>query len=177
MKLPPNYADWQPCFWDYFETEMKKFDIVELGKGEGTIYLHKHFKKVVSIEYSRWDYTATWEKTGLPGHKLEVVNMAKIYIWHDDIVIKTKGKTRNKILITEAQRLYKAAAKHRADVLFIDHGAHNRGEVLELAKKGHWKYIIVHDINPPYHNYHLESARHKTTYYREGQGTAILKLI
>lgn len=173
----PKYADWQPCLWDYFEVEMKRLSIVELGKGEGTMFLHKHFKSVVSVEYSRWEYTATWEKEGLPGHKMVVVEMPKAYIVNDDIVIKTKGRTRPRALAVEANRLYNEAKRHKADVLFIDHGAHNRGEVLELAKRGKWKYIIVHDINPPYHNYRLESKRHKTTYYRAGQGTAILKLI
>ena len=172
-----RYTDWQPCLLEYFEAEMKRLSIVELGKGEGTMFLHKHFKSVVSVEYSRYKYTATWEKEGLPGHKMVVVEMPKAYIVNDDIVIKTKGKRRPRALALEANRLYREALKHKADVLFIDHGAHNRGEVLDLAKRGKWKYIIVHDINPVYYNYNLESERHKTTYYRTGQGTAILKLI
>ena len=173
----PKYADWQQCVWDYFKIEMRGLDIVELGKGEGTAFLHKHFKSVVSVEYSRWEYTATWEKGGLPGHILKTLDVPKEYIRHDDLVINTKGRERNDILKQEAERLYREALKHKADVLFIDHGAHNRGEVLDLAKRGKWKYIIVHDINPVYYNYNLESERHKTTYYRTGQGTAILKLI
>jgi hypothetical protein len=173
------YTDWQRVFDEYFGLNMRDLNIVELGKGEGTLYLHKMFKSVVSVEYSRYPFKASWEDehdgNQLPGHILETVLTHPRLAELDNILISSRGQTRPPELEIEAKKLYEAALWYGGDVLFIDHGCHNRGEVLELAKKGHWKYIVVHDTNFPYYGYNLSSPFHSTVYFNEGQGTVILK--
>jgi len=175
MSLSP-YHDWQLAFDKFFvDQNMSNLSIIELGKGEGTRYLCEKFKRVYSIEYSRFPFTASWEKNGLPNHTLETMQTPDNLFIFDNILISTKGQVRPHELEIEAQKLYDATEKYSADVLFIDHGCHNRGEVLELAKKGNWKYIIIHDSNFPYYGYQLSSKDHIVSAYKEGQGTVFFQ--
>jgi hypothetical protein len=173
------YADWQLVFDHHFGLKMRDLNLVELGKGEGTLYLHKMFKKVTSIEYSRYPFQASWEDehdgSELPGHVLVNLDTPEDLPALDDVLISSRGKTRPPELAKEAEELYKSAFWFGGDVLFIDHGCHNRGEVLELAKRGHWKYIVVHDTNFPYYGYDLSSKWHSVFAYNMGQGTVIFE--
>jgi hypothetical protein len=169
------YHDWQSPFLSYFGNDITSLSIVELGKGEGTLFLHKHFKSVVSVEYSRYPFVSSWENIGLPNHSLESLTTPTNINALDDVLIHTHGSVRPKELEFEAKRLHDAALKHSADILFINHGCHNRGEVLELAKEGPWKYIAIHDTNFPYYGYKISSDNHQITQYTQGQGTIFFK--
>jgi hypothetical protein len=172
------YHDWQLAFDKYFVSpspSMKDLSIVELGKGEGTLYLHKNFKKVFSIEYCKGAYKTSWEDAGLEGHILENMETPSNINELDSILIHSNGAVRPPELAKEAEKLYLRACYYQADVLFIDHGVHNRGEVLELAKKGQWKYIIIHDSNAPFYGYNLKSEDHSVYNFPNGAGTVIFK--
>lgn len=172
------YHDWQLAFDKYFASpsrSMKELSIIELGKGEGTLYLHKNFKRVVSLEYCGGAFKTSWEDAGLEGHILENVETPSNINELDSIIIHSNGAVRPPEMAKEAEKLYLRACSYEADVLFIDHGVHNRGEVLELAKKGQWKYIIIHDSNAPYYGYNLYSKDHSVHNFPSGQGTVIFK--
>jgi len=175
MEKLSAYHDWQLAFDNFFEN-MPNLSIIELGKGEGTRYLCKKFKQVISIEYSRYPFTCSWEKDGLPNHHLETIQTTSNIAALDDTLIRSNGKIRPKELKIEAQVLYDATQKYSADVLFIDHGCHNRGEVLELAKsQKKFLYIVIHDSNSPYYGYILDSTDHEVKNYTYGEGTVFFK--
>jgi len=48
------FIDWQVAFDNIPDKD--QMTIIELGCGEGTQYLLDNFKKVISIEYSRYPY-------------------------------------------------------------------------------------------------------------------------
>ena len=173
-----TYNDWEKVVSEFFNDYMGSLTVVELGKGEGTRFLTKNFAKVHSIEYTRYPFTASWESTteGLPNHTLETITPISNLLDLDTILVNSLGNTRPQELKEEANRLHTAALNYDSDILFIDHGCHNRGEVLELAKKAKWKYIIVHDTNFPYYGYNLNTQKDFYVYHSlVGQGTAIFE--
>lgn len=171
-----TYTDWVLVVSDFFGDAMRSLSIVELGKGESTLFLTQNFAKVYSIEYTRYPFTATWEVTGLPNHVLETLTPISNLLQLDNILVSSKGKVRPPELRLEAERLHSAALNYDAEVLFIDHGCHNRGEVLELAKKAKWKYIIIHDTNFPYYGYDLRPPEGFSVHQNlVGQGTIIFE--
>lgn len=170
-----KHIDWQHPFDSYFGDSMRDLCIVELGKGEGTRWLHNRFRKVVSLEYSRYPFTASWENEGLPGHILLNLETPSNLSELDNILIRSRGADRPIALREEARKIHEAALKHGGDVLFIDHGCHNRGEVLELALLGKWSYTVIHDANLPYYGYQKTSQSHEMTRYAKGQGTIFFK--
>jgi hypothetical protein len=174
-KMTNPYHDWQEPFIEYFGENMRNLSIVELGKGEGTLFLHKNFKKVVSVEYGRHPFKTSWETDGLAGHILDEMKPHLNIHALDDILIHSEGRIRPQELAEEAKKIHDFACKYDADVLFIDHGCHNRGEVLEEAKVGPWKYIVIHDSNFPYYGYNMISSSHTTSRYTKGQGTVFFK--
>jgi hypothetical protein len=171
--MADTYGDWQKVVKDFFGDKTKNMTIVELGKGEGTRFLVDNFAKVYSVEYSRYPFVASWEAAGLPNHKLENVLPIPNLATFDDILIRTSGQQRPPELMPEAKRLHDAALQHTADILFIDHGCHNRGEVLELAKQASWRYIVIHDINFPFYGYNFTCPGFSLYHDLVGQGTAI----
>lgn len=171
-----SYQDWKFALESFFGKNMKSLKVVELGKGEGTYFLTQNFSKTYSIEYTRRQYTATWEILGLPNHILETITPISNIVDLDNILVSSLGKIRPKELLDEATRIHTEAFKYDADILFIDHGCHNRGEVLEIAKKSKWKYIVVHDINFPYYGYNLtDDDNFNIHLFLEGNGTAIFE--
>lgn len=168
-------SDWQPVMASFFGSRTHDYSIVELGKGEGTRYLVDHFKVVTSIEYSRFPFQASWEPTGLERHVLVDVSPISRLVELDNILIATNGQTRPDELRLEAIRLHQEAMNYLSDVLFIDHGCHNRGEVLEMARLSNaWPFIVVHDSNYAYYGYNLNSCgNYRLFHCNEGQGTSI----
>ena len=170
-----KYSDWQQPFESYFGDSMRELCVVELGKGEGTRWLHSRFRQVVSLEYSRYPFTASWENEGLPGHILLNLETPSNISELDNILIRSRGADRPMALREEARKIHEAALGYTGDVLFIDHGCHNRGEVLELALLSQWSYTVIHDANFPYYGYQITSPHHEVKRYSKGQGTIFFK--
>lgn len=167
--------DWQPVMNSFFRDTASRMAVVELGKGEGTRFLVDNFNTVTSIEYSRYPFTASWEKDGLPNHVLLDVKPIPNLIELDNVLVSSNGLVRPPELNLEAIRLHTEALNHVSDVLFIDHGCHNRGEVLEHARASNlWAFIVVHDSNYAYYRYDLGSCRNYRSFEcNDGQGTCI----
>jgi 16S rRNA A1518/A1519 N6-dimethyltransferase RsmA/KsgA/DIM1 with predicted DNA glycosylase/AP lyase activity len=142
------YTDWQEAF-DYIPNK-DQMTIIELGCGEGTQYLLDNFKKVISIEYSRYPYDFT---VTLPKHIFVKLEASQETIEKDDVLIETMGETRPDFT-EEVDMLMGEIKKYKADMIFVDFGFHFRGEVVEaLVKWDKIKIIAFHDINEPYYGY------------------------
>lgn len=169
------YGDWQGPLADYFGDQLATMRVVELGKGEGTRWLHARCKRVVSLEYSRYPFTASWEAEGLPDHVCVHLPTPRNLADLDGVLVRSRGKERPAALADEARKIHDAALPYGGDLLFIDHGCHNRGEVLECAFQAGWPYIAIHDTNFPYYGYRREHPCYDATEYSAGQGTIIFK--
>ncbi len=169
------YEDWQGPLADYFGDQLAGLRVVELGKGEGTRWLHARCASLVSLEYSRYPFIASWEAEGLPNHTLVNLPTPRNLPALDKVLVRSRGKERPPVLRDEAKKIHDAALSYGGDLLFIDHGCHNRGEVLDLALKSDWRFIAIHDTNFPYYGYCKSSYLHDVVEYNEGQGTIIFK--
>ena len=168
-----SYGDWQHPFTLHFGLDLAHMRVVELGKGEGTLWLYGRCASLVSLEYSRYPFTASWESAGLEGHTLVNLPTPPNLLDLDNILVRSRGKERPPALADEARKIHAAARAFGGDLLFIDHGSHNRGEVLTEAFKAGWSYIAVHDSNFPYYGYARSSPWYDATEYNDGQGTII----
>jgi SAM-dependent MidA family methyltransferase len=146
--------------------------IVELGWGEGTFYLLDNFKKVISIELSRY----TYPYTQIENHSYIELQPEETTNLKDDILIKTEGSYRSEFN-KEIANYMAEIKKHKAEVIFVDFGFHFRGEVVqELINLNQHQYIIFHDTNFPYYGYdRLDYKNYSLKFIdRNGQGTIIL---
>jgi hypothetical protein len=162
------FIDWQVAFDNIPDKD--QMTIIELGCGEGTQYLLDNFKKVISIEYSRYpyDFTAT-----SPKHTFVKLEASQETIEKDNVLIETRGETRPDFT-EEVDMLMDEIMKYRADIIFVDFGFHFRGEVVGTV----WNYgkiniIAYHDSNEPYYGYPKVDAKYE---YKKGQGTVIWDL-
>jgi len=164
-----EFTDWQVAFDNMPDKD--QMTIVELGWGEGTKYLLDNFKKVISIELSRY----TYPYTQIENHTYIELQPEKDTLTKDDLLINTLGKDRQEFQ-SEIKNLMTEIKKHKADFVFVDFGFHFRGEVVqELIDLGIYKYIAYHDTNFPYYGYdRLDYKEYSKQEYKEGQGTVIL---
>jgi 16S rRNA A1518/A1519 N6-dimethyltransferase RsmA/KsgA/DIM1 with predicted DNA glycosylase/AP lyase activity len=165
-----EFTDWQLTV-DRIPNK-DKMTIVELGWGEGTFYLLDNFKKVISIELSRY----TYPYTQLENHSYIELQPEKDTLIKDDLLIETLGKDRPQFQ-SEIKNLMAEIKKHKADVIFVDFGFHFRGEVVqELINLNQHKYIIFHDTNFSYYGYdRLDYKNYSLKFIdKNGQGTIIL---
>lgn len=168
-----SYGDWQHPFTLHFGLDLAHMRVVELGKGEGTLWLYGRCASLVSLEYSRYPFTASWESAGLEGHICVNLPTPPNLLDLDNVLVRSRGKERPTALADEARKIHAAARAFGGDLLFIDHGSHNRGEVLAAAFAAGWSCIAVHDSNFPYYGYARSSPWYDATEYNEGQGTII----
>jgi 16S rRNA A1518/A1519 N6-dimethyltransferase RsmA/KsgA/DIM1 with predicted DNA glycosylase/AP lyase activity len=163
------FIDWQLAF----ETIANKdqMTIVELGWGEGTKYLLQEFKKVISIELSRY----TYPYTPIENHTYIELQPKITTFYKDDVLIETLGKDRPEFK-AEIKKLMTEIIKYEADIIFVDFGFHFRGEVVqELINLDKYKYIVYHDTNFPYYGYDkINYKNYRKKEYSKGQGTIIL---
>lgn len=166
------YTDWQEAF-DKIENK-DKMTIIELGCGEGTKYLTDNFKKVISIEFSRYPYDFTVTS---PNHTFVKIEASQETIEKDDVLIETRGETRPDFNY-EIKMLLDEIKKYKADMIFVDFGFHFRGEVVNyLVAFGKIKLIAFHDTNFPYYGYSLTSLKKaQVGGNNNGQGTYIILL-
>jgi len=165
-----EFTDWQVAFDNIPDKD--QMTIVELGWGEGTFYLLDNFKKVISIELSRY----TYPYTQLENHSYIELQPEKDTLIKDDLLIETLGKDRPQFQ-SEIKNLMAEIKKHKADVIFVDFGFHFRGEVVqELINLNQHKYIIFHDTNFSYYGYdRLDYKNYSLKFIdKNGQGTIIL---
>lgn len=163
------YIDWQLAFDNIPDKD--QMTVIELGWGEGTKYLLDNFKKVISIELSRY----TYPYTPIENHTyIELTPNIKTF-YKDDVLIETLGKDRPEFQ-SEIKKLMTEIKKHKADFVFVDFGFHFRGEVVqELIDLDKYKYIAYHDTNFPYYGYdNLDCKKYKKIEDKTGQGTIIL---
>jgi hypothetical protein len=181
------YTDWQEAFDNIPNKD--QMTIIELGCGEGTQYLLDNFKKVISIEYSRYPYDFTVTS---PKHTFVKLEANQETIEKDNVLIETMGETRPDFT-KEVDMLMDEIMKYKADIIFVDFGFHFRNEVVKtLVKWDKIKMIAFHDINEPYYGYpkpilivpsglnkqfRLQPIQLGTPgYFPNGQGTVILDL-
>ena len=164
-----EFTDWQVAFDNMPDKD--QMTIVELGWGEGTFYLLNNFKKVISIELSRY----TYPYTQIENHTYIELQPEETTTLKDDILIKTEGSYRLEF-DKEIKKYITEIKKHKADFVFVDFGFHFRGEVVqELINLDRYKYIAYHDTNFPYYGYdRLDYKEYSKQEYKEGQGTVIL---
>ena len=163
------FIDWQVAFDNIPDKD--QMTIVELGWGEGTFYLLDNFKKVISIELSRY----TYPYTQIENHTYIELQPEKDTLTKDDLLIETLGKDRLQFQ-SEIKNLMTEIKEHEADIIFVDFGFHFRGEVVqELIDLDRYKYIAYHDTNFPYYAYDkLDYKEYSKQEYLGGQGTVIL---
>ena len=166
------YIDWQEAF-DYIQ-DKDKMTIIELGCGEGTQYLLDNFRKVISIEYSRYDYE--FKKINHKNHTYIELKNDKEIIKKDIILIEPIGGTRPDVN-DKVKLIIDTLKKYKSDIIFVDFGFHFRGEVVQaLINLNKYKYIAYHDISFKYYGYeNLDLKNYKEVIRDErGQGTAVL---
>jgi hypothetical protein len=149
-QAPSNnpYTDWQEAF-DHIPNK-DKMTIIELGCGEGTQYLLDNFKKVISIEYSRYPYDFTVTS---PKHTFVKLEATQETIKKDDVLIETMGETRPDFT-EEVDMLMREIKKYKTDMIFVDFGFHFRSEVVQaIIDWGKIRGIAFHDTNEPYYGY------------------------
>ena len=163
------FIDWQVAFDNIPDKD--QMTIVELGWGEGTFYLLNNFKKVISIELSRY----TYPYTQIENHTYIELQPEKDTLTKDDLLIETLGKDRPQFQ-SEIKNLMTEIKEHKANMIFVDFGFHFRGEVVqELIDLDRYKYIAYHDTNFPYYAYDkLDYKEYSKQEYLGGQGTVIL---
>jgi 16S rRNA A1518/A1519 N6-dimethyltransferase RsmA/KsgA/DIM1 with predicted DNA glycosylase/AP lyase activity len=166
------FTDWQTAM-NQLENK-SQMTILELGVGGGTQYLIDNFKKVISIEYSRYEFP--FQTNALNHTYLEIKSKPET-ILKDDILISSNGQETVDV-VAEVEMYYEEIKKYKPDMVFVDFGFHFRGAVVQkLIDDEFSKYIAYHDTNFPYYQYdrlNLKSYRikiHSTT----GQGTIILE--
>ena len=160
------YTDWQEAF-DKIENK-DQMTIIELGCGEGTKYLTDNFKKVISIEFSRYPYDFTVTS---PNHTFVKLEPLEDTIKKDDVLIETRGETRPDFN-DEIELLFDEIKKYKADIIFVDFGFHFRGEVVSVVwNYGKIKTIAYHDSNEPYYGYPKVDKKYE---HKAGQGTVIM---
>jgi Dimethyladenosine transferase (rRNA methylation) len=150
------FIDWQIAF-DTIPNK-DQMTVIELGWGEGTKYLLDNFKKVISIELSRY----TYPYTPIENHTyIEITPNIKTF-YKDDVLIETLGKDRPQFQ-SEIKNLMTEIKKHKADFVFVDFGFHFRGEVVqELIDLNQYAFIAYHDTNFPYYGYdNLDCKKYK----------------
>jgi len=163
------FIDWQPAFDNI--PDKNKLTIIELGWGEGTKYLLQEFKKVISIELSRYTYPYTPKEN----HTYIELQPETDTLTKDDVLIGSLGQDRPKFQ-NEIKKLMAEIKKHKADFVFVDFGFHFRGEVVqELIDLNKYKFIAYHDTNFPYYGYEkIDYKNYNKQEYKKGQGTIIL---
>gem|GEM_PF-6240491 len=163
------FIDWQ----NLFDTipDKHQMTVIELGWGEGTKYLLKEFKKVISIELSRYTYPYTL----IENHTYIELQPEKNTMSKDDVLIETLGSYRPEFQV-EIKNLMAEIKKHKADFVFVDFGFHFRGEVVQkLIDLNQYAFIAYHDSNFPYYGYdNLDCKKYKKIEDKMGQGTVIL---
>jgi hypothetical protein len=167
-----QYLDWQKSF-EKLENK-KDLIILELGVGEGTQYLTDNFRKVISLEYSRYEYE--FKKIEAKNHTYIELENDKDIIEKDNILIETLGSTRPDVT-DKVNLIINKIKRYKADIIFVDFGFHFRGEVVqELINLNKYKYIAYHDTNFSYYGYdRLDFKDYKIAIEdKEGQGTIIL---
>jgi 16S rRNA A1518/A1519 N6-dimethyltransferase RsmA/KsgA/DIM1 with predicted DNA glycosylase/AP lyase activity len=165
-----EFTDWQLTI-DHIPNK-DKMTIVELGWGQGTYYLLENFKKVISIELSRY----TYPYTQIENHSYIELQPEETTTLKDDILIKTEGSYRPEFN-KEIANYMAEIKKHKANVIFVDFGFHFRGEVVqELINLNQHQYIIFHDTNFPYYGYNKLDYKNYSLKFidKNGQGTIIL---
>jgi 16S rRNA A1518/A1519 N6-dimethyltransferase RsmA/KsgA/DIM1 with predicted DNA glycosylase/AP lyase activity len=163
------FIDWQIAFDNIPNKD--QMTVIELGWGKGTKYLLDNFKKVISIELSRY----TYPYTPIENHTYIELQPEKDTLIKDDVLIETLGKDRLEFQ-SEIKKLMTEIKKHEADFVFVDFGFHFRSEVVqELIDLDKYKYIAYHDTNFPYYGYdNLDCKKYKKIEDKMGQGTIIL---
>ena len=163
------FIDWQLAFDNIPDRD--QMTIIELGWGEGTKYLLKEFKKVISIELSRY----TYPYTQIENHTYIELQPEQNTLSKDDVLIESLGQYRPEFQ-SEIKKLMAEIKKHKADFIFVDFGFHFRGEVVqELIDLDKYQYIAYHDTNFSYYGYgNLSCENYTKQEYKKGQGTIIL---
>jgi hypothetical protein len=166
-----KYLDWQPIVNSIDNS--RELTILELGCGEGTLFLLDRFKFVYSYETNSRDLEGTWFKytSDQNSNKNWKGYFDNTFPGIDIDCKKFKENVLNTIDISSI------------DVLFVDPGFAPRAEcLLEFANLLHFKYIFVHDTEtePNLYNWSLlNMIPEQYTLHDKittGQGTKLWKL-
>lgn len=171
--LDNPYTNWIRAF----ETIRRKesISLLEIGWGKGTNYLIAHFKKVISVEVSR--YTFPYKQ--IPNHIYSEITFNQDTLDKDDILINSLGKSRPDFT-REVEQILAEVNKYDVDFVFVDFGFHFRSEVVQaLINQNKHLYIAFHDTNFPYYGYEslLLNNYDVQINHSTGKGTVILKRI
>ena len=132
------YTDWIPTM-DSIKSK-KDLSIIEFGLGDGTEYLLNNFKLVYSFELADNDYwyKITKDRFGnFQNWKADFVNFTEVGFW--DYMPQLPEQ-----LISRIDDIF----NDKYDVVFMDGGYHNRGQIANLIlNKFSPQYLVIHDIN------------------------------
>jgi len=146
-----KYQDWIPYFDKLFE-QIKIKNFLEFGLGEGTEYFLNKCDSVTSIEISTSPRHKKWYdkcKEKYIGYR----NWKPIYIKGSDKIIKADqlaNKHGNPISyndhIPELKKVIQSITSQ--DMIFVDSGIHNRGDILNLLfEENRFDIITAHDTS------------------------------
>lgn len=195
--------DWVPYFEELFDTiEVNSF--LEFGLGVGTEFLCDNAKKVTSVELSLGDYNLEWTNKTKETLK-DYTNWELNYIQVPEEIIKSnQSAIDNKYPLSDLSYLstlrdivYPFMENKNHDVIFVDAGIHNRGDIVNFAFD-HAPIVACHDsdrtgriirniygyniVNPPenYVEIHKTNSYCGTTFWvdstREGSDVIITAL-
>lgn len=144
--------DWNLYFQKLFDT-IQVESILEFGLGVGTEFLCDNAKKVISVELSVSDLNKDWtEKTK---EKLkDYTNWTLHYIEVPDEIIKSNQNAIDykyplkdtSYLPTLKSLINKFLSRKKYDIIFVDPGIHNRGDIVNLCF-GKANIIAAHDTD------------------------------
>lgn len=142
--------DWVQYFDRLFQTvEIDNF--LEFGLGVGTEFICDHAKNVTSVELSTGDYNLQWTnqtKEQLKDYKNWTLNYVQI---PDEIQKSNQDAIDHQYPLEDLSYLpflrdvvVPFMEERDYDVIFIDPGIHNRGDIVNFAF-GHAPIIAAHD--------------------------------
>lgn len=142
--------DWVKYFDKIFKTiEIEK--ILEFGLGLGTEFLCDNAKEVTSVELSIGDFSKEWaDKTQkqlkeYTNWKLHYINIPKEIHKANSDAIKSQYPLEDTSYLPVLKKLINPFLfKKKYDIIFIDAGIHNRGDIVNLCF-GKAKIVAAHD--------------------------------
>lgn len=142
--------DWSKYFEAIFKVH-KIQHLLEFGLGHGTEFLLDHCDKVTSVEISLGDYNKSWHDKCVEKYKdyknwdVNYIDAPKEVVTANDEAINKKYPIEYKAHIPKLRTIVNKYSK-TADMIFIDAGFHNRGDLVNLCF-GKAQIIAAHDTS------------------------------
>jgi len=149
-----SYTDWIESVLKYI-TNSKKLNILEFGCGLGTEFLLNNFNNVISYEISE---SNNWINTMIEKYKnynnwTPYFHLSSDFNLNDNdnIILETRGKERGNIdnVLNMINKVNKDVNINNINVVFVDAGIYNRGEIAQYYINYGVDIIIIHDYIEP----------------------------